>query len=92
MPPALQPDDGASGTAAALLKTHNLRLVIVLQSHTAAAPALPLPPALQADEGAPPRTAAALRATFNRMGFNDREIVALSGAHALGRCHADASG
>ena len=25
-------------------------------------------------------------------GFNDQEIVALSGAHALGRCHADASG
>ena len=29
---------------------------------------------------------------FYRMGFNDREIVALSGAHALGRCHPDASG
>jgi cytochrome c peroxidase len=26
------------------------------------------------------------------MGFNDREIVALSGAHALGRCHPDRSG
>jgi cytochrome c peroxidase len=26
------------------------------------------------------------------MGFNDQEIVALAGAHALGRCHADASG
>lgn len=26
------------------------------------------------------------------MGFDDREIVALSGAHALGRCHPDASG
>ena len=26
------------------------------------------------------------------MGFNDREIVALLGAHALGRCHEDASG
>jgi cytochrome c peroxidase len=25
-------------------------------------------------------------------GFKDQEIVALSGAHALGRCHADASG
>ncbi len=25
-------------------------------------------------------------------GFNDQEIVALSGAHALGRCHEDASG
>jgi len=26
------------------------------------------------------------------MGFNDQEIVALAGAHALGRCHAEASG
>lgn len=26
------------------------------------------------------------------MGFNDQEIVALSGAHTLGRCHADRSG
>jgi len=33
-----------------------------------------------------------LRSIFNRMGFNDQEIVALSGAHALGRCHVDRSG
>jgi len=33
-----------------------------------------------------------LRAIFGRMGFNDQEIVALSGAHALGRGHADRSG
>lgn len=33
-----------------------------------------------------------LRAIFYRMGFNDQEIVALAGAHALGRCHADRSG
>lgn len=26
------------------------------------------------------------------MGFDDREIVALSGGHALGRCHHDRSG
>lgn len=26
------------------------------------------------------------------MGLNDQEIVALSGAHALGRCHTDRSG
>lgn len=26
------------------------------------------------------------------MGYSDREIVALSGAHTLGRCHADRSG
>ena len=37
-------------------------------------------------------TAQGLRDTFYKMGFNDREIVALSGAHALGRCHSDASG
>ena len=30
-------------------------------------------------------TAQGLRDTFYKMGFNDREIVALSGAHALGR-------
>ncbi|KAF8149457.1 cytochrome c peroxidase [Crassisporium funariophilum] len=33
-----------------------------------------------------------LRTIFYRMGFNDQEIVALSGAHALGRCHSDRSG
>ncbi|MCO5562932.1 hypothetical protein L7F22_016568 [Adiantum nelumboides] len=32
-----------------------------------------------------------LRHIFYRMGFNDQEIVALSGAHNLGRCHADRS-
>ncbi|KAJ3064751.1 hypothetical protein HDU98_011871 [Podochytrium sp. JEL0797] len=33
-----------------------------------------------------------LRHIFNRMGFTDREIVALSGAHCLGMCHTDRSG
>jgi cytochrome c peroxidase len=33
-----------------------------------------------------------LRDIFGRMGFNDQEIVALAGAHALGRCHTDRSG
>ncbi|KAJ1337003.1 hypothetical protein BSLG_006763 [Batrachochytrium salamandrivorans] len=33
-----------------------------------------------------------VRDVFYRMGFNDQEIVALSGAHALGRCHTDRSG
>ncbi|KAF5351772.1 hypothetical protein D9756_007753 [Leucocoprinus leucothites] len=33
-----------------------------------------------------------LRTIFYRMGFNNQEIVALSGAHALGRCHRDRSG
>ncbi|RKF82732.1 putative heme-binding peroxidase [Golovinomyces cichoracearum] len=33
-----------------------------------------------------------LRSIFYRMGFNDQEIVALSGAHNLGRCHRDRSG
>jgi cytochrome c peroxidase len=28
----------------------------------------------------------------HRMGFSDREIVALLGAHAMGRCHTDRSG
>ncbi|KAL1920412.1 uncharacterized protein VTP21DRAFT_789 [Calcarisporiella thermophila] len=33
-----------------------------------------------------------IRDIFYRMGFNDQEIVALVGAHALGRCHSDRSG
>ncbi|KAI0378973.1 heme peroxidase [Hypomontagnella monticulosa] len=33
-----------------------------------------------------------LRHIFFRMGFDDQEIVALSGAHNLGRCHTDRSG
>jgi cytochrome c peroxidase len=33
-----------------------------------------------------------VRDIFVRMGFNDQEIVALLGAHALGRCHPDRSG
>lgn len=33
-----------------------------------------------------------LRDVFYRMGFDDKEIVALSGAHAVGRCHTDRSG
>merc|ERR1711970_1690474 len=46
-----------------------------------------------ADMGSPAKTADHLRdGVFYRMGFDDREIVALSGAHALGRCHPDASG
>merc|ERR1719187_1161321 len=34
-----------------------------------------------------------VRQVFNRMGFNDQEIVALvGGGHAIGRCHTDRSG
>jgi len=33
-----------------------------------------------------------IRHIFYRMGFTDQEIVALSGAHNLGRCHSDRSG
>jgi catalase (peroxidase I) len=33
-----------------------------------------------------------LREVFGRMGFNDREIVALSGAHTVGQAHTDRSG
>jgi len=33
-----------------------------------------------------------IRQVFYRMGFNDREIVALIGAHGVGRCHKDRSG
>lgn len=33
-----------------------------------------------------------LREIFHPKGFNDRDIVALSGAHTVGRCHPDRSG
>jgi cytochrome c peroxidase len=33
-----------------------------------------------------------IRSIFYRMGFNDQEIVALIGAHAVGRCHSNRSG
>jgi len=45
-----------------------------------------------ADKGSPRNTIQHIRDIFNRMGFNDREIVALLGAHALGRCHTNRSG
>jgi hypothetical protein len=45
-----------------------------------------------ADKGAPCTNVAHIRSIFGRMGFNDREMVALIGAHAIGRCHTDASG
>mmetsp|Transcript_18555 Transcript_18555/g.48156 ORF Transcript_18555/g.48156 Transcript_18555/m.48156 type:complete len:390 (+) Transcript_18555:60-1229(+) len=45
-----------------------------------------------ADNGSYEKDTGHLRDVFYRMGFDDQEIVALSGAHALGRCHADASG
>uniref|UniRef100_A0A7S3K494 Cytochrome c peroxidase, mitochondrial n=1 Tax=Aureoumbra lagunensis TaxID=44058 RepID=A0A7S3K494_9STRA len=45
-----------------------------------------------ADMGSLRKTANHLRDIFYRMGFSDRDIVALSGAHVLGRCHQNASG
>ncbi len=45
-----------------------------------------------ADRGTPGSTIAHIRKIFSRMGFNDREMVALMGAHAVGRCHPEASG
>lgn len=49
-----------------------------------------IPPRGRLPDGA--KGADHLRFIFYRMGFNDQEIVALSGAHNLGRCHADRSG
>uniref|UniRef100_A0A5B6Z7V4 Plant heme peroxidase family profile domain-containing protein n=1 Tax=Davidia involucrata TaxID=16924 RepID=A0A5B6Z7V4_DAVIN len=40
----------------------------------------------------PPSPAAHLREVFYRMGLNDKEIVALSGAHTLGRSRPERSG
>eukprot|EP00587_Corethron_hystrix_P006390 CAMPEP_0113312152 /NCGR_PEP_ID=MMETSP0010_2-20120614/9093_1 /TAXON_ID=216773 ORGANISM="Corethron hystrix, Strain 308" /NCGR_SAMPLE_ID=MMETSP0010_2 /ASSEMBLY_ACC=CAM_ASM_000155 /LENGTH=344 /DNA_ID=CAMNT_0000167913 /DNA_START=68 /DNA_END=1103 /DNA_ORIENTATION=+ /assembly_acc=CAM_ASM_000155 len=45
-----------------------------------------------ADKGTKEKTISHIRDVFYRMGFNDMEIVALLGAHALGRCHPNASG
>lgn len=45
-----------------------------------------------ADKGSTHKTIDHIREIFHRMGFDDREIVALIGAHAVGRCHTDASG
>lgn len=49
-----------------------------------------LPPRGRLPDGA--KGSEHLRDVFYRMGFGDQEIVALSGAHNLGRCHADRSG
>ena len=49
-----------------------------------------LPPRGRLPDGA--QGADHLRWIFYRMGFDDQEIVALSGAHNLGRCHSDRSG
>lgn len=50
-----------------------------------------LPPRGRLPDGA--QAADHLRAVFQqRMGFSDQEIVCLSGAHNLGRCHPDRSG
>ncbi|KAF0686967.1 Aste57867_21259 [Aphanomyces stellatus] len=45
-----------------------------------------------ADKGTKPKTIQHVRDIFYRMGFNDREIVALIGAHAVGRCYPTRSG
>ncbi|EQC28335.1 cytochrome c peroxidase [Saprolegnia diclina VS20] len=44
------------------------------------------------DKGSKPSTISHIRDVFYRMGFNDREIVALVGAHAVGRCYPSRSG
>jgi cytochrome c peroxidase len=45
-----------------------------------------------ADKGSKVKTVQHVRDIFYRMGMTDREIVALMGAHAMGRCHTDRSG
>lgn len=45
-----------------------------------------------ADSGSRQKDAAHIREVFGRQGFTDREMVALIGCHAVGRCHTDASG
>ncbi|KAI8902277.1 heme peroxidase [Globomyces pollinis-pini] len=55
-----------------------------------AQPAKVIPPNGRLPDAA--QGASHVRDIFYRMGFNDQEIVALSGAHSLGRCHTDRSG
>jgi catalase (peroxidase I) len=45
-----------------------------------------------ADKGSAVANVKHLRGIFGRMGFSDQEIVALSGAHNLGKCHYEDSG
>lgn len=45
-----------------------------------------------ADLGSKEKTIQGIRDVFYRMGFSDRHIVALVGAHAVGRCYPDRSG
>ena len=45
-----------------------------------------------ADNGGVKQDISHFREIFGRLGFSDRESVALLGAHAVGRCHTDASG
>lgn len=45
-----------------------------------------------ADKGRVGATIRHVRDIFTRQGFSDKEMVALIGAHALGRCHTDRSG
>jgi len=45
-----------------------------------------------ADKGSEKETLGHLRQVFRRMGFSDKELVALSGAHSLGRAHKENSG
>lgn len=44
------------------------------------------------DKGKVGATIRHVRDIFTRQGFSDREMVALIGAHAIGRCHTDRSG
>lgn len=50
------------------------------------------PPEGRLPEAGPPSPADHLRKVFYRMGLNDKEIVALSGAHTLGRSRPERSG
>ena len=61
-------------------------------SHSMSCPMHKLSDLPEADLGSLEATAEGLRRTFTKFGLNDREIVALSGAHDVGKCHLENSG
>ena len=76
----LSSSDRATVAAAATLPTKPC-------AHTTATVASQTAVATPPTVASPEATATGLRQVFNRMGFDDKEIVALSSAHAVSKKH-----